>query len=268
MMLRLGVSLRFAATRVCAAAAAVAGLASLNPRHAQCDGEKTSRQLAGEDRLSAWHGGLGSAEAHLNRGDLEDVDRNRHVVAMIGITGGGKSSTANTLMSRQGKKKGAGGDGSTGAGRGNQNLLGGNRNRKFKEADSLTSVTRSVSFRDYEFSGVPFRIIDTPGLADTNRSSDEIETELDIFKRIARCVCLWWRASCCVIRWWGGGGGGGGGGVIGWYSLQKLGLLRVGLTSLGFCSQCTPRAVMVVFAQARRHGLRDCVAAGPHHCGG
>eukprot|EP00750_Incisomonas_marina_P007287 INCI14790.4.p1 GENE.INCI14790.4~~INCI14790.4.p1 ORF type:complete len:336 (-),score=59.29 INCI14790.4:338-1345(-) len=169
-------------------------------RHAQ----PTARQLDGERKLREWHGGLGARAARLNRGDIEDIDPHRHVVAMIGITGGGKSSTANTLMSKQRgslrkKKKGRHDDDANSSSstrtsaaatretaRGNQNIVRGNRNRRFKEANSLTSVTRSVSFRDYEFSGVPFRVIDTPGLADTNRTADEVEAELDLFRRIAR----------------------------------------------------------------------------------
>lgn len=169
-------------------------------------GQPTARQLDSERKLREWHGGLGARAARLNRGDLEDIDPHRHVVAMIGITGGGKSSTANTLMSKQRgslRKKNNGhhihhhnhdhphdtqeaATHQQATARGNRNIVRGNRNRRFKEANSLTSVTRSVSFRDYEFSGVPFRVIDTPGLADTNRTADEVETELDLFRRVAR----------------------------------------------------------------------------------
>lgn len=149
---------------------------------------KSQLQRGKEDRLLGWHGGLGIREEKLNRGDIEDLDPSRHVVAVVGITGGGKSSTANTLMFKYGgraKKKDK-----KSIALSNNNVRRGNRNRKFKEASSLTSVTRSLSFRDYEHSGVPFRVIDTPGLADTNRESWDVESEMVQFKRLARSVVL------------------------------------------------------------------------------
>lgn len=42
----------------------------------------------------------------------------------------------------------------------------------------MTSLTRSVEARDFELRKVPFRVIDTPGLGDTNRSADAIAEEL------------------------------------------------------------------------------------------
>ena len=59
------------------------------------------------------------------------------------------------------------------------------RNRKFKVAGSLTSVTRSAAFRDYNFRNVRYRIVDLPGLSDTNRTDAEIESELHSFATFA-----------------------------------------------------------------------------------
>lgn len=45
------------------------------------------------------------------------------------------------------------------------------------------SETRSVAYRDYSFLGTKFRLVDTPGLQDTNIAQDEVVREL---KRLAR----------------------------------------------------------------------------------
>lgn len=99
----------------------------------------------------------------LNRALPNDVEPNRHVVVVVGVTGGGKSSTANTLRHS-------------------------NRN-SFQVSSSITSVTQSIGYRDYSFdpggtlgqkvqlSKIHFRVIDTPGLQDTNQRSVEQELE-------------------------------------------------------------------------------------------
>ena len=87
------------------------------------------------------------------------VDQDTMVVAVFGITGGGKSSTCNTLI--------------------------GSRERPFEQSTSIFSVTKAVSCRDYMYYRRPCRIIDTPGLSDTHRSHEEIAKELDRFKAYA-----------------------------------------------------------------------------------
>ena len=58
-------------------------------------------------------------------------------VAVFGITGGGKSSTCNTMI--------------------------GSRERLFEQSSTIMSVTKAVSYRDYAYYKRPCRIIDTPG---------------------------------------------------------------------------------------------------------
>jgi len=133
-----------------------------------------------------WGGGLGASIDKLNRGNIEEIEEFRHTIALVGITGGGKSSTANTLMCKGGGQKK---DAATSLQTKKQELklsVPGNRNRKFQVSGSLTSVTKAVSFRDYTYRQVPFRVIDTPGLADTNRPASEIEEELRSFTRVAK----------------------------------------------------------------------------------
>lgn len=57
------------------------------------------------------------------------------------------------------------------------------KNRKFAVAGSLTSVTKSAAYRDYNFRGVPYRVIDMPGLADTNRDVSTIRDEMHAFAK-------------------------------------------------------------------------------------
>jgi hypothetical protein len=73
----------------------------------------------------------------------------------VGVTGGGKSSTSNTLA---GKSYGA--------------------NRSFGMSDSMVSVTQTASFRDYTLFNQDYRVIDTPGLADTHRTAEDVHAEI------------------------------------------------------------------------------------------
>lgn len=103
-------------------------------------------------KLKSWQSG-GSAELDkLNRRNPTDVEASRRVVVAVGGTGSGKSATGNTIAGRQVKN--------------------------FASSSTLTSVTKSVSFRDYSFMDAEWRIIDTPGLKDTNLSADVIRGEL------------------------------------------------------------------------------------------
>ena len=170
---------------------------SAGPQPGETKKERRTRRTG---ELRKW-----SMAAHadvLNKADPTVVEEYRHVVAVVGITGSGKSSTANTMMARSKMKKSfsdalmearlkshqySGTVGSTagaaggGAGGTSTDMGDGRpqRNRKFEAADCLTSVTHSVSYRDYTFRGVPFRIIDTPGLFDTNRPTHELQEELE-----------------------------------------------------------------------------------------
>lgn len=108
---------------------------------------KTNASL---ESLKTWNSG--TMLEKLNRTDPTQIDPQRRVVAVLGITGAGKSSTANTLAGRLVKA--------------------------FTLSGSITSVTQAVSFRDYTFLDIPWRVIDTPGLCDTNKSKDQIKEEL------------------------------------------------------------------------------------------
>lgn len=76
-----------------------------------------------------------------NRSDPTYIDKNRHVVIVIGVTGSGKSSTANTMRHA-------------------------NRDA-FEVSGSITSVTQSVAFRDYslDVGGIPGYVHETPSRA-------------------------------------------------------------------------------------------------------
>ena len=102
-----------------------------------------------EQALSGWR--AGTLTDRLERGDVEAAATSRHVVAVVGITGSGKSSVCNTLVGRT--------------------------HRRFALSSSLASVTGAVSHRDYTFFG-DWRIIDTPGLLDTNKRREENEGEV------------------------------------------------------------------------------------------
>ena len=204
-----------------------------------------SLQSSRESALLSWKGHLGDSFDSLNRGSLLDPAESRNVVALVGITGSGKSSTGNTMSYRPGKKEGfrevlarsarlgarrakvpsgdkavgekkrVDGDGDGGrpsslldfdldsagvplptklsstADHGQLELTTlstrPERNRRFAVAtNSLTSVTKSTTYRDYSYRGVPYRVIDTPGLFDTNRSPSEVRQELRDFRIYAR----------------------------------------------------------------------------------
>jgi len=109
------------------------------------------------DELRRWR--ADSDLGRLNRTDAADVARGRRVLVVVGITGAGKSSTCNTLAGRL--------------------------HKAFGVSASVTSVTQAISFRDYSFFKQDWRVVDTPGLGDTNRSAADIRGELARLARFA-----------------------------------------------------------------------------------
>ncbi|CAE7949287.1 GIMAP4 [Symbiodinium sp. KB8] len=87
----------------------------------------------------------------LFRRDPCSVEPQRKVVVLIGMTGVGKSATANTLCGAK---------------------------RAFETSSSVVSVTSAVRVRDYSFAGSRWRVIDTPGLGDTNKPYEVTKAEL------------------------------------------------------------------------------------------
>jgi AIG1 family len=105
------------------------------------------------EKLKEWNSGGNETLDRLNRGDpRKQVEPERVVMCVVGVTGSGKSSTANTLCGRQ--------------------------YAQFARSSALTSVTKAVSYRDYDFMEGQWRIIDTPGLKDTNLPPEAIRGEL------------------------------------------------------------------------------------------
>lgn len=111
-------------------------------------------ELLGSDKpgpgLRGWK--MNETLSRLNRQDPGGLAQRRHVVAVVGITGGGKSSTCNTMAGRS--------------------------HKQFRLSNSLTSVTSTASYLDYQFGDEEWRVIDTPGLFDTNRPDDDIQGEV------------------------------------------------------------------------------------------
>ena len=143
---------------------AAAACAAIRPRVALCvPGDRRDKVAPTNPRdraaqAQAEHGFVKDTRS-MWRDNPHEVDSNTLVVAVFGITGGGKSSTCNTMI--------------------------GSRERLFEHSSAIMSVTKAVSYRDYCFYRRPCRVIDTPGLSDTNRSRDEIVEELDRFKAFA-----------------------------------------------------------------------------------
>eukprot|EP00928_Gymnodinium_smaydae_P026514 TRINITY_DN20796_c0_g2_i2.p1 TRINITY_DN20796_c0_g2~~TRINITY_DN20796_c0_g2_i2.p1 ORF type:complete len:355 (+),score=76.66 TRINITY_DN20796_c0_g2_i2:141-1067(+) len=99
------------------------------------------------------------SKAKLFKHDPYSVERSRKVIVLIGITGAGKSATANTLCGAK---------------------------RAFETAASISSVTSAARVRDYSFNGSRYRVIDTPGLGDTHKPYDVTKAELLDAWRFAR----------------------------------------------------------------------------------
>ena len=143
---------------------AAAACAATRPRVAAClPGDRRDKVAPTNPRdrtaqAQAEHGFVKDTRS-MWRDNPHEVDTNTLVVAVFGITGSGKSSTCNTMI--------------------------GSRERLFEHSSAIMSITKAVSDRDYCFYRRPCRVIDTPGLSDTNRSRDEILEELDRFKAFA-----------------------------------------------------------------------------------
>jgi hypothetical protein len=102
------------------------------------------------DELRAWRDD--SDYGRLNRQDASAISPERRVLVVIGLTGAGKSSTCNTLAGRI--------------------------NKQFVTSSSVTSVTAAAAHRDYDFFKALWRVVDTPGLGDTNRDRESVRGEL------------------------------------------------------------------------------------------
>ena len=110
----------------------------------------TARASKPLDDLRAWQ--RNSSYGDLNRVALDAIAPSRRVILVVGATGAGKSSTANTLAGRL--------------------------HKPFIASASIASATRATAHRDYDFLGEVWRVIDTPGLGDTNRPHADIVAEL------------------------------------------------------------------------------------------
>mmetsp|Transcript_54703 Transcript_54703/g.116871 ORF Transcript_54703/g.116871 Transcript_54703/m.116871 type:complete len:377 (-) Transcript_54703:310-1440(-) len=91
------------------------------------------------------------SKAKLFKPDPRTIEPSRKVIVLIGLTGAGKSATANTLCGAK---------------------------RCFEVSGSVASVTSAVRVRDYSFNGTRWRVIDTPGLGDTHRPAEDIKAEM------------------------------------------------------------------------------------------
>lgn len=95
---------------------------------------------------------------------VADGGRHRIALVVVGPTGAGKSSTANTLCGRV--------------------------PRKFAVGDTASSVTAAASHRDYFFAEHSWRVIDTPGLGDTHRPRSAVAEELRAVAALAPAGAL------------------------------------------------------------------------------
>jgi len=93
------------------------------------------------------------------------------VICLVGTTGSGKSATANLIS----------------------------RSSGFREGDDPKSVTRISSYQDFNYKDKIWRIIDTPGLQDTELSAKEITRRIKKFANFAPqgvdAFFVVWRAS-------------------------------------------------------------------------
>nr|XP_015801543.2 GTPase IMAP family member 9 [Nothobranchius furzeri] len=80
---------------------------------------------------------------------LLDVEEKEIRVVLIGKTGGGKSSTGNTILQR----------------------------KAFNSTMSASSITSSCEKKTGEFDGQPLAVVDTPGLFDTRMSEEKMKKE-------------------------------------------------------------------------------------------
>jgi hypothetical protein len=144
-----------------AAIAASASAASLLLWASASAGAFSWRAPARASWLETWSANPAEAAHSASRAD---GGAGRLALVVVGLTGAGKSSTANTLCGRV--------------------------PRKFAVGDAASSVTAAASHRDYFFAERAWRVIDTPGLGDTHRPPADVAAELRAVAALAPAGAL------------------------------------------------------------------------------
>jgi hypothetical protein len=103
------------------------------------------------EQLKNW--GMGASYDRLNRAQSSALPPSHRVLVVLGITGAGKSSTAN--------------------------MLAGSQHKPFARNSGIVSVTQAAAHRDYAFVNEQWRVVDTPGLCDTNRTPQSVRSEIE-----------------------------------------------------------------------------------------
>ena len=109
------------------------------------------------EELKSW--GMGASYDRLNRAQASELPPSHRVLVVLGITGAGKSCTANMLAGRQ--------------------------HKAFARNSGIVSVTQAAAARDYAFVNEQWRVVDTPGLCDTSRAPQSVRSEIERIARFA-----------------------------------------------------------------------------------
>ena len=109
------------------------------------------------EQLRRWS--MGASQDHLNRAQASALPPSHRVLVVLGITGAGKSCTANMLAGRQ--------------------------HKAFARNSGIVSVTQAAAARDYAFVNEQWRVVDTPGLCDTSRAPQSVRSEIERIARFA-----------------------------------------------------------------------------------
>jgi hypothetical protein len=115
------------------------------------------RARSDAEQLRSW--GMGASYDHLNRTQASALPPSHRVLVVLGITGAGKSCTANMLAGRQ--------------------------HKTFPRNSGIVSVTQAAAHRDYAFVNEQWRVVDTPGLCDTSRAPQSVRGEIERIARFA-----------------------------------------------------------------------------------